>query len=87
MSYKLIPLKDFKKFFKERTQKERDIIDQKLMILSDDPFSNSLDIKKLKGYDGRYRLRVGRYRVIYEIFDDVLVIVLADGGSRGGIYK
>ena len=87
MRYKLIPLKDFKKFFKERTQKERDIIDQKLMILSNDPFSNSLDIKKLKGYDGRYRLRVGRYRVIYEIFDDVLVIVLADGGSRGGIYK
>ncbi len=87
MIYKLVPLKDFKKFFKERTQKERDLIDQKLMILSDDPFSKSLDIKKLKGYDGRYRLRVGRYRVIYEVFDDILVIVLADGGSRGGIYK
>ncbi|MEG9487022.1 MULTISPECIES: type II toxin-antitoxin system RelE family toxin [Mannheimia] len=28
-----------------------------------------LDIKKLKGYINRFRLRVGRYRVIFEVQD------------------
>jgi len=87
MNFKLIPLKAFKKFIKERTQKERKIIDDKLMILANDPKSELLDIKSLKGYENRFRLRVGKYRIIYEIYDDELIIILADGGSRGGIYK
>ncbi len=65
MSYKLIPLKPFKKFIKSRTKKELELIDQKLTILSFDPFSDELDIKKLKGYESRYRLRIGKYRIIY----------------------
>ncbi len=87
MSYKLVPLNPFKKFFKSRTPKEKTIIDEKLTILSKEPYINALDIKKLKGYETRYRLRVDKYRIIYEIYDDLLIIVLADGGSRGGIYK
>jgi len=87
MSYSLIPLKPFKKFMKDRTQKEKISIDEKLIILSNEPNSQQLDIKYLKGYNNRFRLRVGKYRIIYEIYDDKLIIVLADGGSRGGIYK
>ncbi len=87
MNYKLIPLKDFKKFIKKRTPKERKIIDMKLSILSDDITSKELDIKQLKGYDNTFRLRVGKYRIIYEIYKNELIIILADGGSRGGIYK
>lgn len=87
MNYKLIPLKAFKKFMKYRTQKEKTIIDEKLMILSKQQSPSSLDIKQLKGYPNRFRLRVGKYRIIYEIYEYELVIILADGGSRGGIYK
>ena len=32
------------------------------------------DIKKLTNYTPEYRLRVGNYRVLFEIEDDVLVI-------------
>lgn len=87
MSYKLIPLKAFKKFIKDRTQKERVAIDKKLLILADEPNSEMLDTKSLKGYKNRFRLRVGKYRIIYEIHDDELIIIIADGGSRGGVYK
>lgn len=87
MSYKLIPLKDFKKFMKKRNPKERERIDSKLDILSDDIHSINLDITQLKGLDNTFRLRVGKYRIIYEIHEDKLIIILADGGSRGGIYK
>lgn len=43
------------------------------------------DIKKLKGYTSKYRLRVGTYRIIYDIQDNTLIIgaVL----PRGDAYK
>ena len=45
------------------------------------------DIKRLKGekYPPLYRLRVGKYRVIYHIEDGNIIIVKVD--SRGYIYK
>lgn len=48
------------------------------------------DIKPLSGYkDGRYRLRVGKYRVIYKYLNnyDIEVLYVMDIGSRGDIYK
>lgn len=42
--------------------------------------------KKLTGRVG-YRVRVGSYRVIYEIFDSHLVIEIVNVGSRGGVYE
>lgn len=43
------------------------------------------DIKKLQGYSNLYRLRIGDYRVIYEIWDEEIIIdaVL----PRGEAYK
>lgn len=40
---------------------------------------------KLKGRDG-YRVRVGEYRIIYDIFDKVLVVDVIDLGHRKEIY-
>ncbi len=42
--------------------------------------------KKLKGRNG-YRIRVGNYRIIYEIFDDILLIDVIDLGHRKEIYE
>ena len=42
--------------------------------------------KKLKGRTG-YRIRVGNYRVIYEIFDEILLIDVIDLGHRKDIYE
>jgi mRNA interferase RelE/StbE len=41
--------------------------------------------KKLKGRDG-YRIRVGDYRIIYEIHDRVLLVDVIDLGHRKEIY-
>lgn len=41
--------------------------------------------KKLKGRDA-YRIRVGDYRIIYEIFDDQLLIDIINLGHRKDIY-
>ena len=48
------------------------------------------DIKQMKGYsDGRMRLRVGQYRVIYRYDNDgtVEILLILDIGARGDIYK
>lgn len=41
--------------------------------------------KKLKERDG-YRIRVGDYRIIYDIFDTILVVNVIDLGHRKEIY-
>lgn len=49
------------------------------------------DIKVLSGYsDGRMRLRVGKYRVIYRydnIDNELKILYIIDIGPRGDIYK
>ncbi|BBD58903.1 plasmid stabilization system [Nostoc sp. HK-01] len=44
-------------------------------------------VKKLKGKENAYRIRVGDYRIIYDIFDDVLLISVIEVGHRSNIYK
>jgi mRNA interferase RelE/StbE len=53
-----------------------------LTPLGDDPRREDADVKKLVGYDDRYRLRVIDYRVIYEIADGQLVILIIGVGHR-----
>ena len=42
--------------------------------------------KKLKGRDG-YRIRKGDYRIIYDIYDNKLVIEIIAAGHRKDIYE
>ncbi len=42
--------------------------------------------KKLKGRDS-YRIRIGNYRVIYDIFDKELIIEIVTLGHRKDIYE
>jgi mRNA interferase RelE/StbE len=42
--------------------------------------------KKLKGTDA-YRIRSGNYRIIYEIRDSLITIVVIDVGHRREIYR
>ena len=42
--------------------------------------------KKLKGTNA-YRIRSGNYRIIYEIHDNIVTIVVIDIGHRREIYR
>ncbi len=57
-----------------------------LTPLGEDPRRPDADIKKLTGYADRYRLRVGDYRVIYEIADEQLIILIVGVGHRREAY-
>lgn len=45
------------------------------------------DIKAMQGYQNTFRLRVGDYRILYTVDNDVLVIRVIEIGNRGDIYK
>jgi mRNA interferase RelE/StbE len=42
--------------------------------------------KKLSGRDG-WRIRVGDYRILYEIKDSTLIVLIVDIGHRREIYR
>ena len=58
---------------------------EKIEQLAGNPFVVS-NVKKLAGRDG-YRLRVGDWRVIYEVHGDRLVIYVLAVAPRGDAYK
>jgi mRNA interferase RelE/StbE len=54
--------------------------------LATNPYAEHLDVTKLQNRPG-YRLRVGDWRVIYEIVSDELTILVLRIGSRGEVYR
>lgn len=76
------------KFLQSRNTSERRLIKQKLTLLKEDPYSHQeLDIKKLKGNTDAFRLRTGKFRIIYQILNKELVILVISAGTRGDVYK
>jgi mRNA interferase RelE/StbE len=43
--------------------------------------------EKLAGADGLYRVRAGDYRVVYEVSDDVLAVLVVTIGHRSDVYR
>jgi len=41
----------------------------------------------LQGVSGAYRVRIGDFRIIYQIEDDRLIVLVTDIGARGQIYR
>ena len=76
--------KPAEKFLKIRPRKEQVRILSKIYEL---PSGNH--IRKMEGYENRYRLRVGDIRVIYELSEDgtTLVVLVVEIGNRGDMYK
>lgn len=62
------------------------LIIKKIKFLAEDPYAENNNVKRLKGHDA-YRLRVGDYRVIYELEDNILVIQIVDIGHRKEVYS
>jgi len=59
----------------------------KLEILYRTPMTRALDIKPLKGLKNCFRLRMGKFRFLYEIRPDTNIIIFFNAGARGDIYK
>ena len=84
--YKLKTHKNVNKFLlkhKEISEKFFEIIEE----LVKNPFENNLQIKKLLWEEKKYRLRIWKYRFLYEIIDKEILIYFYKADSRWSIYK
>ena len=59
-------------------------IAEKILAVAANPHAPSSNVRRLRGRPA-YRLRVGKWRVIYEIHADSLTVVAVR--SRGGAYR
>ncbi|MDM8545020.1 type II toxin-antitoxin system RelE/ParE family toxin [Candidatus Venteria ishoeyi] len=83
--YKAYFSKQTKKFLAKCDKSIFERFEQQLVMLIQDPYSQSLDIKKLKNHTC-YRLRIGKYRFLYEVREQELIIFFVKADSRGGVY-
>ena len=71
----------------------RKIRDPKLQGRLDDAFKKIAEsprrvgVEKMAGFPNRHRFRVGDYRIIYEIHDAVLLVLILAIGDRKDIYR
>ncbi len=71
----------------------RKIRDAKLQQRLDETFGKLAEnprrvgAEKMAGLQNRYRFRVGDYRIIYEIHDAVLLVLILVVGDRKEIYR
>lgn len=56
---------------------------EKIRAYADDPSSQANNVKRLKGYEGLVRLRVGDWRIVLR--DEIVLHVLHVAG-RGSVY-
>jgi mRNA interferase RelE/StbE len=64
---------------------QRDRVRRRIRDLAEEPRPRGSI--KLEGEDDLYRIRVGRYRVIYTIRDEELIVLVLRVGHRRDVYR
>ena len=84
MSYRVIIPKPVQKQLNNLSQKIRSRLLAEIRLLEDNPRPEG--VKKLKGYKDTYRIRIRNYRIIYEIKDREMVVLLLSSVHRKDAY-
>ena len=83
--YRIVTTKSFDKTLARLPVNWQKRIVSKIKEVGANPYAPNNNLTKLQGRDG-YRLRVGDWRIIYELHDDSLVMLVLELGTRGGVY-
>jgi mRNA interferase RelE/StbE len=85
MSYQIIIPKPSQKQLKQLRPDIYQKAIEKIGQLANEP--RPIGTKKLQGFDHEYRIRIGDYRVRYEIDDKTLTIIILSCRHRREAYK
>ena len=85
--YRIEFARSAKKEFDHLSAKLQDKVIEALRFLSENPFSELLKTKKLKGAESLYRIRLGDYRIIYEVRNHAMIVLVIKIGHRREIYR
>ncbi len=87
VSYRIEFTKSAKREFDHLPSKTQEKVIDAMQFLSSNPYSELLKIKKLKGAESLYRIRLGDYRIVYEVKKDLLVVIVIKIGHRKEVYR
>ena len=85
MKYRIVVKRSAAKALKKIPKSDQKRISKKI-----DNFAENLpspDTSKMKGNNPFHKIRVGDYRIVYEIQDDILLILIIKIGHRKDIYR
>lgn len=85
MSYRIVFKKPAAKSLRKIPKADQKRIAEKIDSLAEAPPNK--DTTKMKGNNPFHRVRVGDYRIIYEIQNEVLIILIVKIGHRRDIYR
>ena len=74
-------LKDMRRFPQTIVQN----IEEHIATLATNPVPS--DAQLIKGYTNYYRIRVGNYRIIYEVATAIRIVTIMKIGHRKDVYK
>ena len=65
------------KFISSLQKHDRERLKEAILVLKEDPVPiKSLDITKLKGEKNKYRIRKGKFRIVYEVIWEQKLILI-----------
>ncbi len=82
MSYKVVIEKPARKFIAKQPPDQQKRI---LTALYKLPYEG--DIRPMRGTKGQYRVRIGTYRAVYYLYNDILTVAVIKVDNRGDAYK
>ncbi|WP_326597127.1 type II toxin-antitoxin system RelE family toxin [Streptomyces sp. NBC_01803] len=87
MSYKVEMTSGARRDLKRLDKKAQGQILNAIDALGRDPFGAGNDVKKMAGTSSTYRLRVGNFRVIYELSQRHVKITVIEVAHRREAYR
>ena len=75
------------KFLEKRDKAFLLRFDKKFNEIIENPIKSTADITPYIGHPWHYRLRIGKYRFLYAILEEEILVYFYDADSRGGMYK
>lgn len=84
--YRILFTKQADKALRKMPRNWAQRIREKIVQIAADPYQQPNNVTKLKDHPG-FRLRVDDWRVIYEVEDGELVILVLRIAPRGGAYQ
>jgi mRNA interferase RelE/StbE len=80
-------IRSARKDFEKLPARIRERIVEALRLLSVNPYSDLLKVKKLKSAEDLFRIRLGEYRLVYEVRNAALIVLVIKIGHRREIYR
>ena len=82
MKYKVLIEKPARKFILKQPKDQQERILRALYKLPGEG-----DIFPMRGTKGQFRVRIGTYRAVYNLHNDILTVQVMKVDNRGGVYK